>query len=82
LVVTAPDGKVGHDTAVLILDRHGSVLTGSIGRMVDPQTPYRDGRLSDNRVSFHLDAVGGLDFVLNLKAVLRVSSAMTIVELG
>jgi hypothetical protein len=67
-VLTAPDGKVSHDTAVLIFDRHGSVLTGSSGRTVDQQTPYCDGRLSGNRVSFHLDVVGGLDFVLTLKA--------------
>jgi hypothetical protein len=44
-VLTAPDGKVSHDTAVLILNRSGSALIGSIGRTVDQQTPCRDGQL-------------------------------------
>jgi ketosteroid isomerase-like protein len=67
-VLTSPNGKASYDTAVLILDRRGSALTGSVGRTVDQQTPYRDGRFNRNRVSFHLDAAGGLDFVLTFKA--------------
>lgn len=67
-IMTAPDGNTSHDTAVLILDQRGSALTGSIGRTVDQQTPYRDGKIDGDRISFHLDAAGGLDFVLTRNA--------------
>ena len=74
-VLTSPDGKVSHDKAVLILDRHGSALAGSIGRTVDQQTPIRDGRWNRNGGSFHLDGVGGLDFVLALKTAKLTGTA-------
>jgi ketosteroid isomerase-like protein len=63
-VMTGPDGKITHDTAVLIVDRQGSTIKGSIGRTVDQQTAFRDGGFNGSRISFHLDANGGLDFVL------------------
>jgi ketosteroid isomerase-like protein len=66
-VVTGPDGKVSHDTAVLMIDRHGSTVSGSIGRTVDQQSTFRDGVLKDNRISFHLDAGGGMAFVLDIQ---------------
>lgn len=62
-VMTAPDGKTSHDTAVLILGEGG---TGSIGRTADQQTPFKDGQVNDNNLAFHLDAAGGLDFSLHL----------------
>jgi hypothetical protein len=39
LTLTHPDGKVSHDTAVLIVEQLGSSAIGSIGRTVDQQTP-------------------------------------------
>ena len=65
---TTPDGRVSHDTAVLIVDQHGSTFSGSLGRTIDQQTPIVDGKLAGHRASFHLAAAGGLDFVLTLSA--------------
>jgi ketosteroid isomerase-like protein len=67
-VVTSPDGKVSHDTAVLILEQQGSSLTGSIGRTVDQQTPLADASINHSQVRFHLNAGGGMEFVLDLNA--------------
>lgn len=66
-VMTGPDGKSSHDTAVLILEQHGAQLTGSAGRAVDMQTPFSDGRVENDRVQFHLQAAGGMDFTMQLK---------------
>jgi ketosteroid isomerase-like protein len=68
LILTNPDGKVSHDTAVLIVEQHGSSATGSIGRTVDQQTPFTDGRVEDNSIRFHLDVGGGMDFSLHRDA--------------
>jgi|SRR5579862_4363032 len=61
-VLTTPDGKTSHDTAVLIFGQSNSGITGSIGRTVDQQTPFKDGQMKDDNLVFHLDAAGGLDF--------------------
>ncbi len=66
LTLTNPDGKVSHDTAVLIVKQDGSSATGSIGRTVDQQTPFADGRVDDKSIRFHLDVGGGMDFSLHL----------------
>src|SRR5271165_1980287 len=66
--LTNPDGKASHNTAVLILEQHGSSVTGSIGPTVDQQTPFTDGRVEDSNIRFHLDAGGGMDFSLHLDA--------------
>lgn len=66
LALTNPDGKVSHDTAVLIVEQHGSAATGSIGRTVDQQTPFADGHVDDTSIRFHLDVGGGMDFSLHL----------------
>ena len=67
-VLTGPDSKITHDTAVLIVDQDSPTVTGSIGRTVDQQTVFRDGSFNSSRISFHLDAAGGLDFILILQA--------------
>ena len=67
-ILTTPDQKVSHNTAVLILEQHGSSLAGSIGPTVDQQSPFTDARLDESGVRFHLDAAGGLDFVLHMDA--------------
>lgn len=63
---TSPDGKVSHDTAVLIVEQDGSNLKGSIGPTVDQQTSFTDASFNHNRARFHIDAGGGMDFVLDL----------------
>lgn len=66
LTLTNADGKVSHDTAVLIIKQLGSSASGSIGRTVDQQTTFADGRVDDNSIQFHLDVGGGMDFSLHL----------------
>jgi ketosteroid isomerase-like protein len=63
-ILKTPDGKASHDTAVLILEQHGSAVTGSIGRTVDQQTPFTDGGMDGSSIRFHLDVGGGMDFSL------------------
>lgn len=63
---TDPDGKVSHDTAVLIVRQTGSNFSGSLGQTIDQQTPWMDGSLKDNRLRFHLNAAGGLNVSLVL----------------
>ncbi|MGA8939872.1 MAG: nuclear transport factor 2 family protein [Acidobacteriaceae bacterium] len=62
--LTAPDGTVSHNTAVMIFEQHGAGLAGSVGPTVDQQSPFTDGRVDGQTVAFHLDAAGGLDFTL------------------
>ncbi|ESQ86482.1 nuclear transport factor 2 family protein [Asticcacaulis benevestitus] len=67
LVIAGPDGKSSHDKVVLVLKKDGVLLTGSAGRSVDMQTGFTAGRVENNRVQFHLDAAGGMDFDMQLK---------------
>jgi len=66
--MTRPDGKVSHDKAVLILDQHGTMLSGSAGATVDQQTAFTSGVAENGEVRFHLDAAGGMDFTLHRSA--------------
>jgi len=63
-VLTSPDAKVSHDTAVLILEQHGSDLAGTVGPTVDQQSQFTNGRVENGRVEFHLDSGGGMEFQL------------------
>jgi ketosteroid isomerase-like protein len=67
-ILTSADGKVSHDTAVLIVQQHGPSVTGTVGPTVDQQTPFANGRVNYGNIRFHLDAGGGMDFVLHLDA--------------
>jgi ketosteroid isomerase-like protein len=70
--MTNLDGKVSHDTAVLILQENGTgptgstVLTGSAGGTVDRQSPMTAGKVDKGQILFHLDAAGGVDFALHM----------------
>lgn len=64
IVLTTPDGKATHDTAVLTIHRSASDFGGGMGRTIDQLTPWANGSFKDNQLRFHLDAAGGLDFVL------------------
>jgi len=61
-----PDGRVSHDTAVLVVRQAGSTFSGSLGPTIDQQTPWNDGSVKGNRLQFHLDADGGLNVTLAL----------------
>ncbi len=64
--MTNPNGKVSHDTAVLIFEENGSNLTGSAGATVDRQSPMTAGKVESGQVLFHVDAAGGVDFELHM----------------
>lgn len=68
--ITPPDGKVVHDTAVLILKQSGAVVTGSIGQSEDKQSAFTDGKAEGHRLQFTLDSGKGmrLEFHLSLVA--------------
>lgn len=63
-VITTPDHHVMHNTAVLIIDQPGSHPTGSLGATVHQQSPFTNATSDNTHLSFHLDAVGGLDVTL------------------
>jgi len=64
--VTGPDGKLSHDTAVLLLNVQDANLTGSAGPTIDKQSPFTGGHATTDSAQFHLDAFGGMDFSLHL----------------
>lgn len=64
IAITTPDGKVQHDTAVLVLKQKGSVLTGTIGRTAEQQSPITQARVEAGQLRFHIEAGGGMDFAL------------------
>lgn len=75
IVITHPDGKASHDTAVLVVSDDSSTLSGTMGRTIDQQTPWQDGVFKDHRLQFHLDAAGGLSVSLALSAGQLAGSA-------
>jgi len=65
VVIHTPDGKAVHDTAVLVIEQHGSAVTGTLGRTIDQQGPFTDGHIDGKQLRLHIAAMGGMDFVLN-----------------
>lgn len=66
IVLSNPDGRISHDTAVLVIRQSGSTVNGSMGSTIDQMTPWADGSFSNNQLQFHLDAAGGLNVNLTL----------------
>jgi hypothetical protein len=67
IVLSSPDGKVSHDTAVLAIGPAGPKVNGGMGRTIDELTPWADGSLENDRLQFHLNAAGGLEIDLTLR---------------
>jgi len=63
--VTNPDGKVSHDTAVVVLERHGDRITGTAGPTIDRQMPFSGAHVSGGALQFTVDAQGGIAFELH-----------------
>jgi ketosteroid isomerase-like protein len=61
-----PDGRISHDTAVLVIGQASSKVNGSLGRTIDQLTPWVDGSFKNDQLQFHLDAAGGLNVNLTL----------------
>ncbi|WP_263381196.1 nuclear transport factor 2 family protein [Granulicella arctica] len=66
IVITSINGKISHDTAVLIIEKSGSQIIGGMGRTIDQLTPWTEGALENSHLKFHLDAAGGLNVSLAL----------------
>jgi len=66
IVLSNPDGRISHDTAVLVIGQGSSNVRGSMGRTIDQQTPWVDGSYKNRQLQFHLDAAGGLNVNLTL----------------
>jgi hypothetical protein len=62
--VLHPDGKLSHDTAAIVIEQHGSAVTGSAGPSIDQQTAFTNGIANGNDLRFHLDS-GDTDFNLH-----------------
>ena len=67
IAISNPDGRVSHDTAVLVVGQMSPNANGSMGRTIDQQTPWADGSFKDNRLQFHFNAAGGLNVDLTLQ---------------
>lgn len=65
--VILPDGRVQHDTAVLILKQDGTVVTGSAGQAEDKQLQIKDGKAAGRELQFSIEAQGGVVFHLHLE---------------
>jgi ketosteroid isomerase-like protein len=63
--MTNPDGKISHDTAVVVLDRHGDTITGSAGPTIDHQMPFKDAKVNGSSLQFTVDVQGGVAFELH-----------------
>lgn len=66
IVISNPEGKTSHDTAVLVIGPDGSRNSGGMGRTIDQLTPWTDGSFKNGQLQFHLEAAGGLDVHLKL----------------
>lgn len=62
--VTAPDGQLHRDNAVIVLSYESGTLSGTAGSTIDQQSPLQRIVLSGDEIRFHMDAAGGLDFTL------------------
>ena len=65
--MTAPDGSVQHDTAVMILKQDGSVVTGSVGQSEDKQTEISDGKVDGPQIQFTMDTHHGMSMIFHLR---------------
>jgi hypothetical protein len=63
--VTNLDGKVSHDTAVVVLERHGNDVTGTAGPSIDHQMPFSGAQITSDSLRFNVDAQGGIAFELH-----------------
>lgn len=74
--VTAPDGTLHRDNAVVVLRDEGGRLSGTAGDTIDHQMPLSGVQASGDALRFHMDAAGGLDFMLQRAADHLVGTAV------
>ena len=61
ITLQMPGHGTAHDTAVMVLQTTPT-LSGSLGRTIDEQKPMQQITMDHNRLRFHLDAPGGIEF--------------------
>jgi hypothetical protein len=61
------DGRIGNETAWLVLEQSGRTVTGTAGPKADQQGPIRDGVATGKQLTFEVDSTKGKV----LKATLR-----------
>ena len=66
MALSNPDGRISHDTAVLVIGPGSSLINGSMGRTIDQLTPLVAGSFKNNQLQFHLNVAGGLEVNLTL----------------
>lgn len=64
--IANPNRTVSHNQVVVLFERHGSTLNGSIGSNIDSQSPFADGHIVGNVITFHLAAGRVTKFTLHL----------------
>lgn len=62
--VVTPDGKSTRDNAVIVLAGDCGHITGSAGSGIDQQIPVSAVQVAGEEIRFHMDPMGGLDFLL------------------
>lgn len=83
---TLADGKISHDMTALVLKQDGAALSGSAGPTMDRQSPV-SGHVSGDTITLHMDAAGGVDFVLrreggHLKGTAKGSRVNAVLDLA
>jgi ketosteroid isomerase-like protein len=74
-IVTNTNGKISHDTAVLVVNRVQSAISGSIGPSIDQQMVWSGGSFESNQLKFHLESGGGMEIVMTLRNGALVGTA-------
>ena len=64
--ITAPDGSVHHDTAVLILKQDGSAITGSAGANEGQLAEIKTGKADGSDIQFTIEIRAGMLMVFRL----------------
>jgi ketosteroid isomerase-like protein len=67
--ITAPDGSIQNDAAVLILKQDGAVIAGSAGENEGQQSEIKSGKADGSEIQFTIDSQGApMIFHLHLDA--------------
>ncbi len=63
--MTNPNGTISHDTAVIVLERHGDQIAGTAGPTIDHQMPMSGAHIDGGALHFTVDVQGGVAFELH-----------------
>ena len=80
--VTSPGGESQHDTAFVIFQQKGTVLTGSGGPDEARQWPILKGKVEGNRITFEVQSDGPLYKVDVMLVGDHIKGDVTVVQEG